>query len=149
VLEENVAMSEYHLNESVAFLLNRAGVRMGMVFSSELDKYSLSIPMWRVLAALWSYQEVRLTEIEALTSMDLSTLSRHVAALVKRKLVLRTRSADDARASNLRLSTQGRALVEKIIPAVHHDEGQALMGITEADIRRLKTLLTRIYSNLR
>src|SRR5579859_989617 len=42
----------YKLTESVPYLLNRVGVRMGELFSRRIASHGVSLPMYRVMAAL-------------------------------------------------------------------------------------------------
>lgn len=141
-------MTTYALKESLAHLLNRAGVKMASVFQGELDQVDLSIAMWRILAALWSGGEKRLIELEEQTGIDLSTLSRLTGILVKRKLIVRGKSNIDSRALQLSLSASGRALVERFIPIVETYEMAAFKGFPPTEMKRLKQSLVKVYGNL-
>ena len=138
----------YALNESLAFLLNRAGAAVGRAFSDELKECDMTLPMWRVVAALWSRGDQSLSGLSEVTSVEISTLSRQVAVLHKRKLVSRTRSGVNWRSINISLTASGRRIVEKLLPAVERHEHAAVHGIGSADIRRLKQLLNKIYDNI-
>jgi DNA-binding MarR family transcriptional regulator len=138
----------YSLGESLPFLLNRAGVAMGAAFTEELRQCDLTLPAWRILAALWSGGELSLGGLADVTSVELSTLSRQVAGLVERGLVVRRPSGIDWRSINLTLSPDGRVLVEQLMPSVLRHEQVALAGVSEADKRRLKQLLGLIYDNI-
>lgn len=141
-------MAAYSLKESLGYLLNRAGVQIAVSFGQSLEKKGLSIGLWRVLAALWSQNEATLNDVAQFTSMDLATLSRHVAALEKRGLVYRGRSSIDKRSLNLGLTESGRALVAELLPDVEATETLALQGVSAADAQRLKRLLSTVYANL-
>lgn len=138
----------YALNESLAFLLNRAGTAMGSAFTQELRELQMTLPMWRIIAALWSNGDQSLGGLSEVTSVESSTLSRQVAALVDKGLVSRRPSGIDWRSIHISPTPEGRALVERLLPSVERHEHAALNGISQADIRRLKQLLGRIYSNL-
>lgn len=138
----------YALNESLAFLLNRAGVAVASAFTQELKDCRLTLPMWRVLAALWGTGEQTLSGLSEVISVEVSTLSRQVSTLVERELVYRQQSGVNWRSVNISLTPTGRTLVERILPSVTRHEAAALDGISPADVRRLKTLLNKIYTNL-
>ncbi len=138
----------YLLGESLPFLLNRAGVAMGAAFTEELRQCELTLPAWRILAALWGGGELSLGSLAQATSVEISTLSRQVGSLVDRGLVVRRPSGIDWRSINLSLSAQGREVVEQLVPSVLRHEQAALAGVKEADKRRLKQLLMLIYDNL-
>ena len=80
--------------------------------------------------------------------MEISTLSRQVAALAGKKLVFRQQSGVNWRSINISLTPDGRATVERLLPAVERHERAALDGVNQADVRRLKRLLKSIYGNL-
>ena len=54
----------------------------------------------------------------------------------------------DARAVSIHLTTQGRALTERIIPAAQLYEATALEGLTGDEARLLKALLGRLFNNM-
>ncbi len=138
----------YALNESLAFLLNRAGAAVGDAFTLELKAVGMTLPMWRVLAVLWGNGEQTLSGLSELTSVEISTLSRQVATLGERKLVYRQPSGVNWRSINISLTPEGRAVVDRLLPAVERHERAALHGVSPADVRRLKLLLRAVYSNL-
>jgi DNA-binding MarR family transcriptional regulator len=43
----------YRLTEAFPYLVTRVGVRMGELISRRLERYGLTLPMYRVMAALW------------------------------------------------------------------------------------------------
>lgn len=138
----------YSLNESLAFLLNRTGSAIAAAFSQELKSLDLTMPMWRVLAALWSNGDQSLNSLADLTSVEISTLSRQVASLVKAGLVSRNKSAIDWRSINIGLTEQGRHVVERLLPAVERHERVAFDGISAGDARRLRLLLNKVHANI-
>ena len=138
----------YALNESLAFLINRTGSAMSSAFSQELRSLDLTVPMWRVLAGLWTRGEQSLNGLAELTCVELSTLSRQVASLAKQKLVVRSKSQIDSRSINIRLTERGRHMVERLLPAVERHERAAFAGISQADARRLRQLLNKVHANI-
>ena len=105
------------LNEYLPYLINRVGSALVVDFGrSTLTPHRLSIAMWRVLAALSSNDGQRQIDLAAMTSIDVSTLSRVVSRLVRMGLVTRTRSATNSREVVVRLSGKGAGLVARMIP---------------------------------
>lgn len=136
------------LEDFLPYLLNRAGVKIGLAFSRDVAEHDVTLPMWRVLIALWDAGDQRLGDLAERTSIDISTLSRLLGTLQRRRLIARGRSGTDARALSVSLTDQGRALTEKIIPIARHYEEVATRDIPESDLRRLKKLLIKLYSNI-
>ena len=142
------ALSTYVLNESLAFLLNRAGAAVGGAVTVALKEFGMTLPMWRVLAALWGSGEQTLSGLSEVTSVEISTLSRQVATLAERELVFRQPSGVNWRSINISLTPEGRATVERLLPVVERHERAALDRVSASDVRRLKLLLKAIYANL-
>lgn len=137
----------FQLGEHVPHLLNRAVVELSHVFAREIERFGLSVPMWRVLAALLD-GERKLGDLARITSIELSTLSRIAAALDGRGLIRRRRSGTDARAVLAALTEDGRSLAESIVPLARDCESSAVAGMSEDEVRQLKFLLQRLYGNV-
>jgi DNA-binding MarR family transcriptional regulator len=136
------------LQDYLPYLLNRCALRIVDSFTGELRGFGISLAMWRSLAALHHDGAMRLGELARLTSIEISTLSRTVATLHRRGLVLRDRSDRDARAICVALTEDGRALTERIIPLALRCEASALNGFAPEDGERLRDLLRRLFANL-
>jgi MarR family transcriptional regulator, organic hydroperoxide resistance regulator len=136
------------LKDFLPYLLNRAGVRIGLSFSRDIAPYKITLPIWRVLVALWESGDHRLIELSALTSIDFSTLSRILVNMERRRLIERRRSGSDARALSVSLTAQGRDLTKKIIPIALYYENVAISGLSRAEIKNLKRLLDKLYINI-
>src|SRR5205085_10938456 len=87
----------YKLTNSLPYLLNRVGVQMGDLFSRRIAGYGVTLPMYRVMAARWEQADQRLGGLAAMTSIEVSTLSRLIGSMKRKGLVTRTRLRDNAR----------------------------------------------------
>jgi DNA-binding MarR family transcriptional regulator len=136
------------LQDFLPYLLNRAGLRVGLMFSRDIEPFDVSLPMWRVLVELWRNGEHRLGELSERTSIDMSTLSRLVVAMQRKELIVRRRSGLDGRALSLTLTPRGLTLAEKIAPYAMRYETVAMKGMSTREVATLKDLLKRAYTNL-
>ncbi|HEY0525691.1 MAG TPA: MarR family transcriptional regulator [Stellaceae bacterium] len=141
-------MSRFNLQEYLPYLLNRSAVRIVDTFTDDLRTVGITLPMWRALAALRHGGPMRLGELAEVTSIEMSTLSRTVAAMSRKRLLSRTRSSSDARAVHVALTHEGFALTERLIPSALRCEAAALDGFTGAEVEMLRSLLYRLYANL-
>jgi Transcriptional regulators len=113
----------YRLTNSFPYLLNRVGVQMGELFSRRIAGYGVTLPMYRVMAALWETGDQRLGDLAAMTTIEISTLSRLVGEMKRRGLVTRARLKDNGRTVAINLTPKGRTLVEELIPiAIRFEE---------------------------
>jgi len=138
----------FQLGDYVPYLVNRAGVSISNTFSRELDRFGITLPMWRVMSALLDEGEQRLGDLSRITAIELSTLSRITASMDRAGLVNRRRSGEDARAVLITLSKEGRRMAEAIVPKALQWESAAIAGMSEDEVRTLKGLLQRIYGNV-
>jgi DNA-binding MarR family transcriptional regulator len=136
------------LQDFLPYLLNRAGLRIGLMFSRDIEDYDVTLPMWRVMLELWHNGDHRLGELSERTSIDLSTLSRLLVAMQRKNLIVRRRSGLDGRALSLTLTQRGLELTEQIAPYALHYEDVAMRGMDEAEVKQLKQLLKTVYLNL-
>ena len=135
----------YKLTDSFPYLLNRVGVRMGDLFSRRIAAYGVTLPMYRVMAALWETPGQRLNDLAEMTTVELSTLSRLVGTMEKMKLVSRSRLENNARTVAIALTDSGRALVEELMPIAQHFEQVAVSKLSPSALKALKKTLTDIY----
>ena len=138
----------FDLAQYLPYLINRAGVRLAVNFGRDIADQGVVLQEWRVLAALAAQGPQRLSELAVLTSIDLSTLSRLVERMARKDLVRRSRATGDRRALSLRLTAKGRRVTAVIIPTARRYERVALLGLSKAEARTLKRLLSQVYANL-
>ena len=138
----------YSLTNSLAYLLNRTGARTGDLFARRLLPFGITLPMYRVLAALLELGDQRLSELGTTTSIELSTLSRLVSTMTGRGLVSRERVEGDGRTVTISLTGAGRALVDRLVPIAIHHEQVSLRDLPPDVVARLKRRLIAIHDNL-
>lgn len=79
-------------------------------------RYRIGVPEWRVLVTLGQYGVMIGKAIGAHTHMHKTKVSRAVALLEKRKLLVRRANRADMRESFLSLTASGRAMYEELAP---------------------------------
>jgi DNA-binding MarR family transcriptional regulator len=138
----------YRLSNSFPYLLNRVGVRMGELFSRRIASYDVTLPMYRVMAALWENGDQRLSDLSTVTTTEISTLSRLVGEMKRKGLVTRSRLEDNGRTVAINLTAKGKLLLDELMPIAVHFEEVAISNYTEAEISRLKVVFGEIYQSL-
>ena len=142
------AHADLELEDAVPYLVARAGMRMGQAFSKQLKTFDLNLTEWRVCAALNHKPHQRLSELALHTSAEPSTLSRIVEGMMRRKLLVRDRSGEDARALALSLTPAGAELTRRIVPLAQLYERVAVAGIPKQQVESLKQMLRQLYDNM-
>jgi MarR family transcriptional regulator, organic hydroperoxide resistance regulator len=138
----------YKLTDSVPYLLNRVGVRMGDLFSRRIASYGVTLPMYRVMAALKENPDQRLNDLAEMTTIELSTLSRLIGSMEKMRLVSRSRLENNARTVAIALTKEGARLAAELMPIAQHFEEVAVSTLPPATLKVFKKTLINVYARL-
>jgi DNA-binding MarR family transcriptional regulator len=79
-------------------------------------RYGIGVPEWRVLVTLGQYGVMTGKAIGAHTHMHKTKVSRAVAQMEKRRLLVRRANRADMRESFLSLTASGRTMYEEVAP---------------------------------
>ncbi len=143
-----LAADDYRLTTSFPYLVRRVGLRIGELFDRAVAPYGVDVSIFRVMAALAEQDGQQLGQLAAVTTIELSTLSRLVGVMSGRGLLTRRRPRGNGRIVEITLSPKGRRLVDELVPIAEHFERAATAGMTAAEIQRIKAILGAAYRNL-
>src|SRR5262245_66093704 len=104
------------LDSYLPYLLNRAGSRIATSFSDRVRPLGATLQMWRVLAALHERDGRRMGDLSGTTSIEVSTLTRLVGTMERKKLVGRRRDVEDDRVVTPRLTPACRRSTQRVVP---------------------------------
>lgn len=121
--------SGFNLAESPGHLLHRAQQFASERFTNAMAGARLTQRQFAVLHATAQQEGLTQTDLVKATGIDRSTLAELVARMVKNGLLEREKLEGDARANAVKLSTEGRTLLEV-----------ATLGAMEADEAILSSL---------
>lgn len=80
--------------------------------------------------------------------LDISSTTRLVDQLVRKKLVLRKRSAEDARVKNIEITDAGNKLIARIENDLANVVGEAVKGLSSEVQRALPEVIRRLNNAL-
>ena len=124
----------FELTDSPGHLLHRAQQFAAERFTKAMSSAKLTQRQFAVLHATSAREGLTQTELVKATGIDRSTLAELVARMVRNGLLEREKLPDDARANAVRLTADGRALLDA-----------ATQGAREAD----KLILSALPKNKR
>ncbi|WP_424810973.1 MarR family winged helix-turn-helix transcriptional regulator [Roseococcus sp. YIM B11640] len=137
------------LEDFLPYRLSVAANRVSRLFASRYGReFGLTIPEWRVMAVLGRFGPLPAREIAARTAMDKVKVSRAVALLLDRRLVLRRADRADARLQWLDLSAAGARMHAAIVPMARALEDELLAGLDAAEVAVLRRALGVIGERL-
>lgn len=113
------------------------------------ERFGLSIPAWRVVAALGQYGIRTARDIAIHGVMHKSTVSRAVASLEQRGLIARRPNQDDRREELLTLTPEGRAIYEALVPQALAFEERVLSVLDPREQETLSALMDKLSRHAR
>lgn len=122
--------------------------RLGRRLRQRMPGEQLELTAILLLKVLLHEGPLRPSALADALGVDASTVSRQVRHLEDRGLLERTADPDDRRASRLALSEEGRARLEEGAQCRRALVADLLESWSDEDRDRLKTLLTRLHTDL-
>lgn len=115
-----------------------------LIATTYAERHRLMRHDWRVMAALGHAQPLSANQVCERTNMDKVQVSRALARLLSRALVVRARDAEDRRCWNLRLTPRGEAMYRDIVPLVRAREAELLGALSATERRQLDALIDKL-----
>ena len=111
------------------------------------DRFGLSVTEWRVMAVLGLEPGLSATEVAERTAMDKVAVSRAVNALLGADRLERQFDGADRRRSILRLSRDGQAIYDAVVPMALQYERALLADLSTSEREQLDRLLVKLGEN--
>ena len=108
------------------------------------DKFAISMSEWRIMAILAEYPGLSADEVCQRTQIEKSVVSRAVARLLKRHMIIRQIDDDDRRRSILRLSKTGLSIYDKVMPIAEDFEKKLIAKLSKQERLTLLSLLDKL-----
>jgi DNA-binding MarR family transcriptional regulator len=135
-------MADLILDGYLPFRLSVASNKVSTLISKAYEaRFGLSVPQWRLLVILSEGGALSQKQVVDRSAMDKVTISRAVAALLGRGLLVRRAHAHDRRVDVLSLSDEGRRIVAEVTPLVLGFEASLMDAIGEDQARALVSML--------
>ena len=142
------ANDEFLLEHSPFFRLTHAESLYQKRMAEHLKAVGMDIPRWRILMILHEKSPSTISEIAERALMNLSTLTRVAQRLARDGLVKLASNQQDARSTDVHITPEGDAAVEKIRAVASRTFRRATEDFSSADLERLNLLLTRLSQAL-
>lgn len=109
--------------------------------------FDITIDQWLVLKSLQENSHLSQNEIADLVFKDMASITRIIELLVKKELVERHINNSDRRKFELKITKNGKKMIELISPIVENNRKQALKGITKLEQNNLISRLEILINN--
>jgi DNA-binding MarR family transcriptional regulator len=136
------------LQSSALHLLHRAGQCAGDIFQTEMASGDLTPRQFAVLVAVSQNEGLSQTNLVRKTGIDRSTLADIVRRMLRKNLLQRRRTKDDARAYSVKLTDEGRQALQTYEPTVERVDATLLSVLPEESRHRFMSELSLIVNAL-
>lgn len=139
------------LERSPLHLLHRAGQCAADLFQNELSGNDLTPRQYAILLTVASNEGLSQTRLVELTGIDRSTLADVVRRMLKKGLLQRRRTREDARAYSVKLTDEGAKVLKAYDPRARKVDERILQSLPVQqrqrflqDLNAIVQVLTRI-----
>jgi DNA-binding MarR family transcriptional regulator len=140
VTDQNSVESGF-LENYLPYLMARASFLVSDQFHRQLEKSGVSVPFWRVLAALLDHPLLSVGELAKITLYKQPTLTKILDRMIELGLVRRMNCEKDRRRVDVSITDAGRHLVKGLVDQALMHEKQVLSAFSDADAATLRHVL--------
>lgn len=128
-----------------SFRINYLGLRFNLpVYGWIEQRYGLMRPEYVVLYSLHLRDGIAAKDVCASTGFPKNTISRAIQSLLRRRLIRRVADQRDRRSYVLRLTAEGRRILDESVPPMVAWEKRMLSALSGEEQRVLSKLLARL-----
>ena len=138
----------FKLDRHIFYLFGQIYGRRDRQLAKSLRAFRLSVPQWRVMAALVDLGSCTINRLSELTVVDRTTLSRTLDRMERNGLVARKRVEADKRSYEMRLTAGGRAMFRRIWPVMSYHNARAIAGVSPKELAQLKQIIAKMIANV-
>jgi DNA-binding MarR family transcriptional regulator len=132
------------LSARTSYLLGRAASRVQALGERDLEPLGITPREYSVLAVLADRSPLSQTQVAETLGLDRTTILRLGASLERKRLVVRERDANDARAYAVALTPAGDRRRAEAFELLLTCEARFLAPLNRAERRQLHDLLARV-----
>ena len=134
-------------DDSLGILVSRSARTLDRALDQALTAAGGSLATWLVLQALGTGEYATQAEVARAVGVRQPTLTHHLDSLERSGFVTRHRDAGDRRASQVRLTDEGRRLFVRLRRVAAAFDGQLRAGLTSSEMADLERLLAQLVEN--
>lgn len=125
----------------LSVVANRVSQSIGRLFEAQ---FNIQMPEWRIMMALYAYDDLVFNEVVERTSMDKARVSRAQRRLVDLQLINSVNDPTDGRKVILSLTPKGEKMCADILPEAAQREAWYLAALDDQEHRQLDVILDKL-----
>lgn len=116
--------------------------------ADELSAHDVTTSQWSALRVLWERDGLSQVELAQRMMVEKASLTSVLEAMANAGLITRVRNSKDRRKVNIFLTAAGRRLREDVLPLGEEINKRAVRGLSAAEVKQIRKLLTQVMRNL-
>jgi len=141
------SLDNYSPQESIGYLLKRAGGQLTLTLDRELAKFDMTHAQLAIFLKLHHGQANTAADLARELMTDAGAMTRMLDRLEEKEFIRRTRSNTDRRIVEVALSDKGKQIADQMIQVVVDALNHHLRGFTPSEVDQFKDFLRRMISN--
>ena len=143
--------NQFKRGELYSFITGKASTAIARRLQKNFKQngVDITIEQWSVLYHLWKQDGLSQQELCNATFRDKPSITRLVDNLEKLKLVRRVSSKEDRRMNLIFLTETAKKLQDQTMDIANQTLNEALEGVGQEEIELAKTVLQKVYDNLK
>lgn len=136
--------------KDITFYTMDKAIRTYRIFAQKRlrdNGYKITIDQWLIIKAILENPGISQQEIGEKVFKDNASVTRIIELLVKSEYLEREVNQNDRRKSNLKVTVEGKRIIEKVHDLVLENRKIALAGILPEELEILNNTLKKIISN--
>jgi len=134
--------------EPIGLQLTRTAKVVSRAFDEALGESGGTVAMWQVLVSLKAQHHAAQRNLAQAVGIEGPTLTHHLNRLETAGYVTRTRDPQNRRVHQVELTEQGEQAFRRLRTTVAAFDRQLRDGLSETEVARLASLLTRLRTNV-
>jgi DNA-binding MarR family transcriptional regulator len=136
------------ISETFATLLN-CQQKLSYNISQEIKTFGITRQQYEVLAILKNNPEkaMNLNEVKSYLRENVPDISRIVQRLVEKRLINRSRQADDKRNSAISINNEGISLIKQIEPIIKKKMDDFFGMLSSEELAELSRIISKVNQN--
>ena len=132
----------------LGYLLARCSYEVSAPFHAKLKEEGVTVLTWRVLSSVRNTSDT-VNELAAKVLVNQSTLSKALDRMERDNLIERERDPEYRSKIKIRITSQGKNLIDRLIEIANDHGDQSLDHMTNADLQQLRLLLSKLIKEPR
>jgi MarR family transcriptional regulator, transcriptional regulator for hemolysin len=143
-------MQEYDFENSIGFIVNRAARSFVKALDLELhEKVGVTVSQWKVIVMLVKQNGLTQKETADKLGLEAPTLIPIIDKMEKEGLIVRKVDPSDRRNNRIYRTEKADALWDRMMECTSKVRQVAIKDIPDEDINVMRTVLNKIWNNLR